>query len=440
MVNRRHFLATTAAGMGAASSASLALEGGTPVRQKPLVSTYWGTQFYDAREREEIAGVLAARNPFRYYGHGSEPPAKAATFETEFARRMGTRFALAVATGTGALDAALAGLEIGPGDEVILPAWTFVSCYNTIVLAGALPVFAEVDESFSIDPNAIEAQITPRTKAIMVVHLRGVACDMDRILAIARPRGIKVIEDAAQSMGSTYKGKPVGSMGDAGMFSLQITKPIAAGEGGIVTTNDPRVYERAIRYHDVGGVRPYHEKILGKPALEAFPGTNLRINEWTAAVALAQLRKLDGILGAVRAHSRRVYDGIGDLPGIRFRMRPDPEGDCGAIIYLRFDDKARCDRFVAAMKAEGVPVVKPGSASVLPATPFIAKKVPPRPNWPTFASERGKSIRYGGEICPRTIDIVARFAGPPIDPKYSSRDVDDIIAAVRKVYPAIMRG
>jgi 8-amino-3,8-dideoxy-alpha-D-manno-octulosonate transaminase len=431
-MKRREFLATTAATAGVTKAEK-------PVREKPLTSTYWGTQYYDAQEREQISEVLESRNPFRYYGHGAEPPRKAATFEREFASRMGTRFALAVATGTGAMDTAMAALEVGPGDEVILPAWTFVSCYNTIVLAGALPVFADVDESFSIDPADIEHRITPNTKAIMAVHLRGVACDMDRIMAIARKRGIKVFEDAAQSMGSTYKGRAVGSIGDIGMFSLQITKPIAAGEGGVVTTNDPVLYERAVRYHDVGGLRPYHEKILGKAVLEVFPGTNLRINELTASVALSQLRKLDRILDDVRARSRRVYEGIRDLPGIRFRLRHDIEGDPGAIIFLRFETSQQCDRFVSAMKAEGVPVARPGSASLLPAVPFVEKKVSPRPNWPTFRTERGRSISYGPEICRRTASIVNRFAGPSIDPKYGDGDIADIVAAIRKVYPAVTR-
>ncbi|HWQ53536.1 MAG TPA: DegT/DnrJ/EryC1/StrS family aminotransferase [Bryobacteraceae bacterium] len=429
MVNRRNFMAGTA-------SAALAAEGGKPVRSKPLVATHWGTQYYDEREREQIAQVLETRNPFRYYGHGAEPPAKASTFEKEFAARMKARFALAVATGTGALDAAMAALQIGPGDEVILPAWTFVSCYNTIVLAGALPVFAEVDESFHLDPADVESRITPQTKLIMAVHLRGNPCDMDPIMAIARKRGIKVLEDAAQSMGASYKGRPVGTIGDMGMFSLQITKPIAAGEGGILATNDPALYERAVRYHDVGGVRPWHESVLGKTTLEPFPGTNLRINELTAAVALAQLRKLDRIIGDVRANSRRVYAGINDLPGIRFRKRPDPAGDLDSIIFIRFDNSERTNRFIAAMKAEGVPVTRPGSAAMLPTVPFIAKKVSPRPNWPTFTTGRGPSIRYGAEICPRSIDIVSRFAGPPIDPKYTKADTDDIVAAIRKAYPA----
>jgi len=422
--------------LSGAAATPLVAQGGKPVREKPLVSTFWGTQYYDESERAEIGEVLESRNPFRYYGHGTAAPPKVAAFEKEFAARMGVRFALAVATGTGALDTALAALNVGPGDEVILPAWTFVSCYNSIVLAGALPVFAEVDESFNLDPGDIEHRITPRTKVIVAVHLRGTPCDMDPVMALARARGIRVLEDCAQSMGARYKGKAVGAIGDAGMFSLQPSKPISAGEGGVVTLNDPVLYERAVRYHDVGGLRPYHEKVLGKPMMDGFPGTNLRMNELTGAVALAQIRKLDRILGAVRAHARQVYEDIAGLPGIRFRLRPDPEGDLGNAIYIRFETAERCDRFVAAMKAEGVPVSKPGSASILPAVPFIAAKTSPRPNWPTFQSERGRSIRYGAEICPRSADIVKRFAGPIIDPKFSKADVADIVAAIRKVWQA----
>ena len=138
---------------------------------------------------------------------------KVATLEKEFAARMQTKFALAVTSGTAALQTAVNALQIGPGDEVILPAWTWHSCYDAIVLAGALPVFAEIDESFNIDPADLEKRITPRTKLIMAVHLQGCPADMDRILPIARKHNVKVLEDCAQSAGASYKGKPVGSMG-----------------------------------------------------------------------------------------------------------------------------------------------------------------------------------------------------------------------------------
>ena len=187
--------------------------------------------------RRQLEEVLEGRNPFRF----SNPPdkSKVARFENEFAARMQTRYGLAVTSGTAALHVAMAALEVGPGDEVILPAWTWYSCYNTVIQAGGLPVFAEIDESFNIDPTAIEPLITPQTKVIMAVHLQGNPADMDPILALARKHRLKVLEDASQSVGASYKGKPLGSMGDIGIYSLQQSKTITAGEGGALVTGDP---------------------------------------------------------------------------------------------------------------------------------------------------------------------------------------------------------
>jgi 8-amino-3,8-dideoxy-alpha-D-manno-octulosonate transaminase len=327
----------------------------------------------------------------------------------------------------------MAALEVGPGDEVILPAWTWYSCYNTVIHAGALPVFAEIDESFNIDPAAIEPLITPQTKVIMAVHLQGNPADMDPILATARKHGLKVLEDASQSVGASYKGKPVGSMGDIGIFSLQQSKTITAGEGGALVTNDPYLYERACRFHDVT-VR------TGFPAKLSFiPGLNYRMNEFTGGVLLAQLRKLDTIIGDVRRNARRVYAGIRDLPGVKPRHLPDPQGELGTGIFFGFRTKEERQRYADAMKAEGVPVSGPSGSVILPVVPEIEKKVTVTPRWPSFASERGKSIRYGRECCPRTIDILSRFAGVMMNPKYTERDTEDAVTAIRKVYPAIVR-
>jgi 8-amino-3,8-dideoxy-alpha-D-manno-octulosonate transaminase len=362
---------------------------------------------------------------------------KVATFEKEFAARMQTRFALGVTSGTAALQTALAAVGVGPGDEVILPAWTWHSCFNTVVLAGALPVCAEIDESFNIDPEDMERCITPQTKLIMAIHLQGCPADMDRILAIARKHGIKVLEDCAQSVGGSYKGKPLGSLGDIAIYSLQLNKTITAGEGGAVATSDPLLYERAVRFHDMGGIRPLHEKVIGQPHAGWFIGTNFRMSEFTGGVLLAQLRKLDQIVGAVRANVRRVYDGIRDLPGIRLRHLPDPDGELGAAVFLGFDSKERCERYMQAMRAEGVPVSHPAGSVILPALRHIIDKVTVTPNWPSFTLGRGKSIRYGPDTCPRTIDILGRYAGVSMDPKFTRRDLDDVVAAIRKVYPVI---
>jgi 8-amino-3,8-dideoxy-alpha-D-manno-octulosonate transaminase len=441
MLNRRKFFAAAALAAGGTRAASqLAIEGGTPMRAKPLRADYWGPQYYGAEERQELNDVLETGRPFRWYGRGHEPPMKVATFEKEFAARMQTRYALAVTSGTAALQCAMAALQIGPGDEVILPAWTWHSCYDAVVHAGALPVFAEIDESFNIDPADIESRITPQTKVLMAVHLQGNPADLDRILPIARKHHLKVLEDCAQSVGASYQGRALGSIGDIGIYSLQLNKTITAGEGGAVTTNDPVLFERAARFHDLGGLRDVHERVIGKAKLDWFAGANFRMNEFSGGVLLAQLRKLDVIVNAVRANARRVYEGVRDLPGIRFRQLPDPEGELGAGVFIEFQTKQRCDRFQAAMRAEGVPVSKPGGSVILPALPYIIKKVTVHPAWPSFTSARGRAIRYGPETCPRTIDILSRFAGPALDPKYTIRDTADIVAAIRKVYPAVARG
>ncbi len=436
-MNRRHFLAAASAGaIAAESTRALAAEENTPVRAQPLRAGYWGTEYYDEEEHQQLADVFNARSPFRWYG--PEPPLKVATFEKEFAERMQTRFALAVTSGTAALQCAVNALEIGPGDEVILPAWTWHSCYAAIVLAGALPVFAEIDESFNIDPNDIEHRITPRTKAILAVHLQGNPCDMDRVLAIARAHKLRVLEDGAQSVGATYKGRRVGSMGDIGIYSLQLNKTITAGEGGAVVTSDPVLFERAARFHDVGMFRPVHAKVAGEERLTPFVGTNFRMNEFSGGVLLAQLRKLDRIIGDVRANARRVYEGVRDLPGIRLRHLPDPEGELGTGVYIDLRTKAQRDRFFAAMKAENVPASPPSGSAILPIQPYIEHKTTVHPAWPSFTSERGKAIQYGAASCPRTLDILGRFGGVLMDPKFTMRDTNDVIAAIRKVYPTIV--
>ncbi|HEU0142460.1 MAG TPA: DegT/DnrJ/EryC1/StrS family aminotransferase [Bryobacteraceae bacterium] len=437
-MNRRTFLASTAAAAGPAQPAQkLAINGGTPVRTTPLAARHFGPLYYDEKERAELLEVLETRRPFRWWGAGKEPPAKVANFEKEFAAFMKVRYALAVTSGTAALECSMAALGIGPGDEVILPSWTWHSCASSVIRAGALPVFAEIDESFNIDPSDIEHRITPATKLIMAVHLQGNPADMDRILAVARKHRIRVLEDCAQSVGGSYKGRPLGSIGEIGIFSLQLSKTITAGEGGAVVTSDPLLFERAARFHDTGAIRKPHEDWIGEVRDEGFAGTNFRMNEFSGGVLLAQLRKLGMIVNSCRANARRVYDGIRDLPGARLRTLPDPSGEIGSAVFLGFPNKDRRDRFVEAMTKENVPARPPGGSVILPVQKYIMAKRTPHPAWPSFTSERGRAIQYGPAACPRTIDILDRFAGVSIDPKFTKADTDDIVAAIRKVYPAL---
>jgi len=448
MKNRREFLATVGAagaasmlagsgGAGASHAAEakeqLAIDGGTPVRKNMLGSRPYGPQFYDEVEKRELMDVLDSRYPFRWWGGKS----KSLQFEKAYSEFIGVKHAIGVTSGTTALYTAMAALEIGPGDEVILPAWTWYADYDAVVLSGALPVFAEIDESLAMDPTDIEARITPRTKAIAPSHLQGGVADMDAILEIARKHKLYVLEDCAQCCGGRYKGKFVGSIGDIGINSFQLGKTITAGEGGAVTTNDAKLFERAVRFHDVGSIRaPYTEELKGG-LLAAFAACNFRMNEFTGAVLHAQVQKLDTITTSLRANNRKVREGIADLPGLKLRKSADVEGDLGVTIFLVWETRERRDKFLRALRAEGIAASGPGGSVVLPRDKRIESKATIHPDWPSFNTPQGKAIQYGAESCPRTIDILDRTGGVIMDPKFTDEDCQDIVRAIRKVYLAM---
>lgn len=423
----------------AASSAAVAAGADGPVRATPLRPRHFGPLYYDQTEWGFLKEVFDARAPFRFWGMDARTaPNKVSTFESEFAGFMQTRHALAVTSGTAALQVAMAALEIGPGDEVIVPAWTWHSCFNAVVMAGALPVLAEIDTSFNLDPADVEKRITPRTKVIMAVHLQGNPARMEELLTIARRHGLKVLEDVSQAVGASYRGKPLGSMGDIAIASLQVNKTISAGEGGAVYTNDPLLFERAVRFHDVGTMRAPHEKAVGGAKGPSFIGVNYRMNEFTGAVLLGQIRKLPRVAADIRAVARRVYDGIRDLPGLELRGLPDPAGELGSGVYLGFPGKRQRDRFLESMKAENVPAGGPSGSVILPLQEHIIAKRAPHPKWPTWNSPEGRAVTYGPNAAPRTIAILERFGGVMLDPKYTEADTRDIVTAIRKVHARAM--
>jgi 8-amino-3,8-dideoxy-alpha-D-manno-octulosonate transaminase len=429
-------LAATGAALGNAPADTperLAIDGGVPVRSSHLGSAPYGTLFYDEVEQQELLDVIQSRSPFR------SAEGKVARFEKEYAAHLGAKYAIGVTSGTTALYTAMAALEVGPGDEVILPAWNWYADYDAIVLSGALPVFAEIDDSFDIDPNDIERHITPRTKAIIAAHLEGCPCDMDPILEIARKHKLRVLEDCAQCAGGKYKGKYVGTIGDIGINSFQLSKTITSGEGGAVVTNDPALYERAFRFHDVGMIDRSFNESIGKGALAAFASCNFRMNEFTGAVLCGQLTKLETICGALRASAKRVRDGIADLPNLKLRKSGDLDGDLGMRVFLDLGSRQRRDRFLRAIRAEGIAAAGPGGSAILPVDGRIESKATIHPNWPSFSSPEGKAIRYGAECCPRTIDVLGRHGGVTIGPKYTEEDVADVIQAIRKVYLAMVK-
>jgi dTDP-4-amino-4,6-dideoxygalactose transaminase len=313
-----------------------------------------GPGFYwmGEEERQEVMDVLQSGYLFRY-GTPEDPAFKAKTYtlEQEFARRCGVAHAVASSSGTSSLLMALHAIGLRPGDEVIVPAYTFVASYSAIVFAGGIPVLAEIDESLTLDPADAERRITPRTRVIMPVHMLGSLCDMDALGDVARRHGIPLVEDACQANGASYRGRPVGSIGVLGCFSLNIFKTITSGDGGLLVTDDRDLYERAFAFHDQGhqpnrtGVEIGHRTTLG---------LNFRMNELSAAVALAQLRKLDRLLAVLREKKRRFRAAIGEVPGMKYRTLHDPEGECATLLSVLFDSAEHASSVAARLDSTTV--------------------------------------------------------------------------------------
>ncbi|MDD3927463.1 MAG: DegT/DnrJ/EryC1/StrS family aminotransferase, partial [bacterium] len=306
-----------------------------------------GAMFIGEEEKREVLEVLESGHLFRY-GDERTPAFKAKVWklEEEIARYSGAEYSLAVNSGTMALLTALSALGIGPGDEVIVPGYTFIASIASIIYARAVPILCEIDESLTIDPEDIEKKITPLTKAIMPVHMLGNACDMDRIMKIAEEHNLKVIEDCAQAFGGSYKGRKLGTIGDIGIYSFNVFKTITAGDGGAVVTDSRELYERAFAFHDQGH-SPLRQGV--EVGQRPFVGLDLRMTELSAAVLRAQLRKLPMILE--RLHNSKEYfkaqiSGRGEFC---FRRLNDPQGDCATLLTVIFPDKERAGRVAAAL-------------------------------------------------------------------------------------------
>jgi len=409
----------------------LAIEGGKPVREKPLIAGWPGAMMIGEEEKRAVLEVLESKSLFRFYG--PKPLYKVAEFEREFAEFVGTKYALAVTSGTAALNVGIAALEIGPGDEVIVPAFTFIASVDAVVCQRAIPIFAEIDYSLGLDPDDLEKKITERTKAIMPVHLQGVPCKMDELMEIAERYGLKVIEDCAQGIGAKYRGKPVGSIGDVGAFSLQLNKLITCGDGGVVVTNNEEIYEKAVRYHDHGNFRETSLFEIKKKC-EPFIGQVYRMNELSAAVALEQLRKLNKIVSLLRRVHDRVIKGIEDIEGIKLREMPDKEGVTGQSICFFTKEAKVAEMFIKALRAEGIPAGSLyGGMPVYSLPQVLNKRTLNRVGCPwTCPFYKGK-VEYKIGMCPRTEDIMRRTVFIYLSPRFTLQDADDIVYAVRKV-------
>jgi 8-amino-3,8-dideoxy-alpha-D-manno-octulosonate transaminase len=413
----------------------LAIDGGRPVLDRPL-QIGKGLSVFGEEERAAALEVLESRSLFRYYG--PQLLGKVESFERDACALLGAGHAVATSSGTAALRTALAALGVGCGDEVVVPAFTFIATVNAVVTMGAVPVFAEIDETWGLAPASVEACISSRTAAIVAVHLENGACDMDPLLAVAARHGVPILEDTAQAMGASYRGRALGTLGALGAFSLQLEKNVTSGEGGLVTTEDERLYLRAARYQDQGGqfvTSTGSER--GSDAIAPFVGENLRMTELAGAIAGVQLAKLPALLAAQRANHRRIVSGIGER--LQLRRQPDPDGDgCSSIgMFLPSPDLAK--RFAKALLAEGVPAGRMYNGRPVYATESIlTRQTASNKGGPWHCAEHPTSIEYRMGMCPQTEDLAARAALVVVAGSYTAEECDAVAEAIRKVSEALL--
>lgn len=291
-----------------------------------------GFEIFSDEEKKEVNDVLNSTVLMRYGFDGMRNGYwKAKELEKALAKRMQSNYAHVVSSGTAALTVALASAGVGAGDEVIMPTFTFVASFESILAIGAVPILVDVDDTLTLDPEAVEKAITPKTKVVMPVHMCGSMADLDKLKAICAKHSLLLLEDACQAIGGTYKGAPLGSIGDLGCFSFDYVKTITCGEGGAVITNNKTYYENAHMYADHG-----HDHIGMDRGAEAHPflGYNFRISELNAAVGCAQLKKLDGILALQKRNFTILKNTLGQSNKVNFRRVP--EGGVENYSFLNF--------------------------------------------------------------------------------------------------------
>jgi 8-amino-3,8-dideoxy-alpha-D-manno-octulosonate transaminase len=311
-----------------------------------------GFELWGAEERKELQDVLDNGVLMRYGFDGPRKGIwKSVELEKAICNYFGTAHAQLVSSGTAALTTAMSALGIGYGDEVIMPSFTFVASFEAILSVGAVPVLVDVDDTLTLDPKAVKAAITPKTKCIMPVHMCGSMADLDALMSIAKEHSLYLLEDACQSIGGTYKGKHLGTIGHAGTFSFDYVKTMTCGEGGVVMTNDLDVYEKCDGYSDHGHD---HKGVDRGADLHPFIGYNFRISELHAAVGLAQINKLPLILEIQKRNHTRLKEILSQVPEISFRRIPDEAGDSRTFLSWFLPSEKQARAVVAGLKEAGV--------------------------------------------------------------------------------------
>ncbi len=381
--------------------------------------------------KEEIDAVARAINTkdfFKINGSGCE----VLNFEQEWKEFSDADYCLLMSSGFGAITSALVGLGIGPGDEVIVPAYTYIATALAVTAVGAIPVIVEVDETLTIDASEVEKKITANTKAVIPVHIQGFPSNMDALLALSGKYGIAVVEDACQSVGGSYKGKKLGTVGTAGAYSFNYYKVITAGEGGALVTSDRRIYERALIYHDSSAVAFFGTQLDGinEPL---FGGTEFRVSDITGAIMREQLKKLPDIIADLHENKFALIAKLSD----KLTVAPshDAEGDCATTLALRFDSAQECNAFAQKCEENGLSIVVPintGKHIYTNWTQIMEKRGAHHPALDPFRMKENQGLQmdYSLDMCPKTLDLLARTAYIAINPDWSAEELDKVAETV----------
>ena len=377
--------------------------------------------------QEEIDAVARAINTkdfFKINNSGCE----VLNFENELKEHIGSNHALLMTSGFGALTSALIGLGIGPGDEVIVPAYTYIASALAVVAVGAIPVIVEVDETLTIDPIEVEKKISKNTKAVMPVHIMGFPANMAELKKLSEKHNIAIVEDACQSMGGKFNGKFLGTIGDAGAYSYNYYKIMTSGEGGALVTNNKKIFERALIYHDSSAVAFFGSQLDGITE-RIFGGTEFRVSDITGAILREQLKKLDTIIGDLHKVKFTLIDKLAKPELVA--PSHDSDGDCATTIALRFNSVDECNKFAADCEENGFSVVIPintGKHIYTNWTQIMEKRGALHPAMDPFKlkENQGLQMDYTMDMCPRTLDLLARTAYINLSPDWLDEEIDDI--------------
>ena len=384
-------------------------------------------------EIEAVARAILSRDFFKINGSGRE----VLNFENEWKETVGTDYALLMTSGFGAMVSGLIGMGIGPGDEVIVPGYTYIASALAVTAVGAIPVIAEIDETMTIDVRDAEKKISSHTKAIIPVHIQGFPSDMDGVTALAEKYGLKVLEDACQADGGMYRGKYLGAIGDAGAYSFNYYKVITAGEGGALVTSDRVIYERALIYHDSSAVAFFGSQLDGI-SQPLFGGTEFRVSDITGAILREQLKRMPSLLGDLRHNRAALAAKVRD----KLTVAPshDEEGDCGTTLALRFDTAEECRAFAAKCADGGVGITVPidtGKHVYTNWTQIMEKRGALHPAMDPFKMKENEGLQmdYTMDMCPKTLDILSRTVYISINPDMTEEEVrqraDVLIGALK---------